>query len=145
MTFKAENLTPELAQLMRGDRQGVTVCRLSPNMLTPSSSAMSLGCDATSTIVSAIHRIFVTSSRFGGTHTLATDSSQYSHNNASKIGVASNNKDNWLIGLGYRPLQADCPLFARKFSSSTTMDTLNMALSCAGLQLGHWCYLDTDV
>lgn len=99
-------------------------------------------CDATNAIVSAVYRVFDSS-----THGPTQDSG-FNSSYSSIDGTVANRVDThtWLIRLGYKPLQASCPLFARKFPANIANDTLQMALSCAGLQLGHWCYRsDTNI
>jgi hypothetical protein len=46
----------------------------------------------------------------------------------------------WVVDAGYVPLGSHCALFARKFTAGVVNEALAMALSCAGVGLGSWCY-----
>eukprot|EP00879_Flechtneria_rotunda_P017338 GHRR01018162.1.p1 GENE.GHRR01018162.1~~GHRR01018162.1.p1 ORF type:complete len:820 (+),score=269.78 GHRR01018162.1:194-2653(+) len=60
-------------------------------------------------------------------------------NASSELQHSSTSIAEWIVAAGYRPLGSLCPLFARKFPITAVDETVAMALSCAGLGLGHWC------
>jgi len=45
----------------------------------------------------------------------------------------------WVLDMGYKPLNYACPLFARKFESAAKKKVRQMGLSCEGVGLSPAC------